>query len=79
MKASEARKNTDSAIDRANTELNKTFKRILGLIREASSKGEGRVYIDKDIHHDVKKKLEDLGYKVEIWYAVGEGYTNISW
>lgn len=74
--ASEANKMTNHAIDSCTTQqLAELFK----LIRDAIADGKFSISEDGCLKPETRKKLEELGYKVETGTKYNESYYSISW
>lgn len=73
---SEANKMTNNAINSCTTQqLAELFK----LIRDAVADGKFSISKDGCLKPETRKKLEELGYKVETGSKYNESYYSISW
>lgn len=74
--ASEANKMTNNAIDNCITQQ---LAELSKLIRDAVADGEFSISKDGYLKPETRKKLEELGYKVETGNRYNESYYSISW
>lgn len=74
--ASEANKMTNNAIDSCTTQQ---LAELSKLIRDAIEDGRFLISEDGSLDPKVRKKLEELGYKVETGSQYNESYYTISW
>lgn len=74
--ASEANKMTNNAIDSCTTQQ---LAELSKLIRAAVADGKFSINKDGCLKPEIRKKLEELGYKVETGNQYNESYYNISW
>ena len=74
--ASEANKMTNNAIDSCTTQQ---LAEISKLIRDAIADGKFSISEDGSLKPETRKKLEELGYKVETGTQYNEPDYNISW
>lgn len=74
--ASEANKMTNNAIDSCTTQQ---LAELSKLIRDAIADGKFSISEDGSLKPETRKKLEELGYKVETGTQYNEPYYNISW
>lgn len=75
---------SEEAIKLSNNKLqekiNKKVNEIIGLIKVACNKGEFIIYLNDEIlDKEVKKILEESGYKIECVGRYNENYTMIKW
>lgn len=76
MSASEANKMTNNAIDSCTTQQ---LAELSKLIRDAIADGKFSISEDGSLKPETRKKLEELGYKVETGTQYNEPYYSISW
>lgn len=76
LSASEANKMTNSAIDNYTTQQ---LAELSKLIRDAIADGKFSISEDGCLKPEIRKKLEELGYKVEAGTQYNEPYYSISW
>lgn len=74
--ASEANKMTNNAIDSCTTQQ---LAELSKLIRDAIADGKFSISEDGSLKPETRKKLEELGYKVETGTQYNEPYYSISW
>lgn len=74
--ASEANKMTNNAIDSCTTQQ---LAELSKLIRDAIADGKFSISEIGSLKHETRKKLEELGYKVETGNQYNEPYYSISW
>lgn len=74
--ASEANKTTNNAIDSCTTQQ---LAELSKLIRDAIADGKFSISEDGCLKPETRKKLEELGYKVETGTQYNEPYYSISW
>lgn len=74
--ASEANKMTNNAIDNCTTQQ---LAELSKLIRDAIADGKFSISEDGSLKPETRKKLEELGYKVETGTQYNESYYSISW
>lgn len=74
--ASEANKMTNNAIDSCTTQQ---LAELSKLIRDAITDGKFSISEDGCLKPETRKKLEELGYKVETGTQYNEPYYSISW
>lgn len=74
--ASEANKMTNNAIDSCTTQQ---LAELSKLIRDAIADGKFSISEDGSLKPETRKKLEELGYKVETDTQYNESYYSISW
>lgn len=74
--ASEANKMTNDTIDSRTTQQ---LAELSKLIRDAIADGDFSISKDGSLKPEIRKKLEELGYKVEIGTQCNEPYYSISW
>ena len=74
--ASEANKMTNNAIDSCTTQQ---LAELSKLIRDAVADGKFSISEDGCLKPEIRKKLEELGYKVETGNQYNESYYSISW
>lgn len=74
--ASEANKMTNNVIDSCTTQQ---LAELSKLIRDAIADGEFSISKDGCLKPETRKKLEELGYKVETGTQYNEPYYSISW
>ena len=74
--ASEANKMTNNAIDSCTTQQ---LAELSKLIRDAIADGKFSISEDGCLKPETRKKLEELGYKVETGSQYNESYYSISW
>ena len=74
--ASEANKMTNNAIDSCTTQQ---LAELSKLIRTAIADGKFSISEDGSLKPETRKKLEELGYKVETGTQYNEPYYSISW
>lgn len=74
--ASEANKMTNNAIDSCTTQQ---LAELSKLIRDAVADGKFSISEDGCLNPETRKKLEELGYKVETGNQYNESYYSISW
>lgn len=74
--ASEANKMTNNAIDSCTTQQ---LAELSKLIRDAVADGKFSISEDGCLKPETRKKLEELGYKVENGTQYNESYYSISW
>ena len=74
--ASEANKMTNNAIDSCTTQQ---LAELSKLIRDAITDGKFSISEDGSLKPETRKKLEELGYKVETGTQYNEPYYSISW
>ena len=74
--ASEANKMTNNAIDSCTTQQ---LAELSKLIRDAIADGKFSISEDGCLKSETRKKLEELGYKVETGTHYNELYYSISW
>ena len=73
---SEANKMTNNAIDSCTTQQ---LAELSKLIRNAIADGKFSISEDGCLNPEIRKKLEELGYKVETGSQYNESYYSISW
>lgn len=76
MSASEANKMTNNAIDSYTTQQ---LAELSKLIRDAIADGKFSISEDGSLEPETRKKLEELGYKIETGNQYNESYYSISW
>ena len=76
LSASEANKMTNHVIDSCTTQQ---LADLSKLIRDAIADGKFSISEDGCLKHETRKKLEELGYKVETGNQYNESYYSISW
>lgn len=76
LSASEANKMTNNAIDSCTTQQ---LAELSKLIRDAIADGKFSISEDGSLKPETRKKLEELGYKVETGTQYNEPYYSISW
>lgn len=74
--ASEANKMTNNAIDSCTTQQ---LAELSKLIKDAIGNGKFSTSKDGSLKPETRKKLEELGYKVETGIQYNEPYYSISW
>ena len=74
--ALEANKMTNNAIDSCTTQQ---LAGLSKLIRDAIADGKFSISEDGSLKPETRKKLEELGYKVETGTQYNEPYYSISW
>ena len=74
--ASEANKMTNNAIDSCTTQQ---LAELSKLIRDVIVDGKFSISEDGSLKPETRKKLEELGYKVETSTQYNEPYYSISW
>ena len=74
--ASEANKMTNNAIDSCTTQQ---LAELSKLIRDAIADSKFSISEDGCLKPETRKKLEELGYKVETGVQYNESYYSISW
>ena len=74
--ASEANKMTNNAIDSCTTQQ---LAELSKLIRDAISDGKFSINENGYLKPKIRKKLEELGYKVDTCSKYNESYYSISW
>ena len=74
--ASEANKMTNNAIDSCTTQQ---LAELSKLIRDAIADGKFSISEDGSLKPETRKKLEELGYKVDTGTQYNEPYYSISW
>lgn len=74
--ASEANKMTNKAINNCTTQQ---LTELAKLIKDAIADGKFSINEDGCLKSETKKKLEELGYKVETGSQCNESYYIISW
>lgn len=74
--ASEANKMTNNVIDSCTTQQ---LAELSKLIRDAIEDGKFSISEDGSLKPETRKKLEELGYKVETDTQYNEPYYSISW
>lgn len=74
--ALEANKMTNNAIDSCTTQQ---LAELSKLIRDAIADGKFSISEDGCLKPEIRKKLEELGYKVETGNQYNESYYSISW
>ena len=74
--ASEANKMTNNVIDSCTTQQ---LAELSKLIRDAIADGKFSISEDGCLKPETRKKLEELGYKVETGNQYNESYYSISW
>ena len=74
--ASEANKMTNHVIDSCTTQQ---LAELSKLIRDAIADGKFSISEDGCLKPETRKKLEELGYKVETGNQYNESYYSISW
>lgn len=74
--ASEANEMTNSAIDSCTTHQ---LAELSKLIRDAIADGKFSISEDGCLKPETRKKLEELGYKVETGTQYNEPYYSVSW
>lgn len=74
--ALEANKMTNNAIDSCTTQQ---LAELSKLIRDAIADGKFSISEDGCLKPETRKKLEELGYKVETGTQYNESYYSISW
>lgn len=74
--ASEANKMTNNATDSCTTQQ---LAELSKLIRDAIADGKFSISEDGSLKPETRKKLEELGYKVETGTQYNEPYYSISW
>ena len=74
--ALEANKMTNNAIDNCTTQQ---LAELSKLIRDAIADGKFSISEDGCLKPETRKKLEELGYKVETGTQYNEPYYSISW
>ena len=76
LSALEANKMTNNAIDSCTTQQ---LAELSKLISDAIADGKFSISEDGCLKPETRKKLEELGYKVETGSQYNEPYYNISW
>ncbi len=76
ISASEARKKTENNINNCAT---KELSEIMKQIDKAIANGNFLISNDGYLQSQTRKKLEELGYKVETGSQYNEGYYSVSW
>lgn len=76
LSALEANKMTNNAIDDCTTQQ---LAELSKLIRDAIVDGKFSISEDGSLKPETRKKLEELGYKVETGTQYNEPYYSISW
>ncbi len=76
ISASEARKKTENNINNC---ITKELSEIMRQIEKAIANGKFSISNDGYLQSETRKKLEELGYKVEIGSLYNEGYYGVSW
>ena len=74
--ASEANKMTNNAINNCTTQQ---LAKLSKLIRDAIADGKFSISEDGCLKPETRKKLEELGYKIETGSQYNESYYSISW
>ena len=74
--ASEANKMTNNAIDSCTTQQ---LEELSKQIKTAIADGKFSISLDGCLKPETRKKLEDLGYKIETGSQYNESYYSISW
>ena len=74
--ASEANKMTNHVIDSCTTQQ---LAELSKLIRDAIADGKFSISEDGCLKPEIRKKLKELGYKVETGSQYNESYYSISW
>ena len=74
--ASEANKMTNHVIDSCTTQQ---LAELSKLIRDAIADGKFSISEDGCLKPEIRKKLEELGYKIETGNQYNESYYSISW
>ena len=74
--ASEANKMTNNAIDSCTTQQ---LAELSKLIRNAIADGKFSISEDGCLNPEIRKKLEELGYKVDTCSKYNESFYSISW
>ena len=74
--ASEANKMTNHVIDSCITQQ---LAELSKLIRDAVADGKFSISEDGCLKPEIRKKLEELGYKIETGNQYNESYYSISW
>ena len=74
--ASEANKMTNNVID---SYMTQQLAELSKLIRDAVADGKFSISEDGSLKPEIRKKLEELGYKVETSTQYNEPYYSISW
>lgn len=74
--ASEANKMTNNTIDSCTTQQ---LAELSKLIRDAIADGKFSISEDGSLKPETRKKLEELGYKIETGNQYNEPYYSISW
>lgn len=74
--ASEANKMTNHVIDSCITQQ---LAELSKLIRDAVTDGKFSISKDGCLKPEIRKKLEELGYKIETGNQYNESYYSISW
>ena len=74
--AHEANNMTKHVIDSYTTQQ---LTELSKLIRDAIADGKFSISEDGCLKHEIRKKLEELGYKVETGSQYNESYYSISW
>ena len=74
--ASEANKMTNHVIDSCTTQQ---LAELSKLIRDAIADGKFSISEDGCLKPEIRKKLEELGYKVDTGSQYNESYYSISW
>ena len=74
--ASEANKMTNNAIDSCTTQQ---LAELSKLVRDAIADGKFSISEDGSLKPETRKKLEELGYKVETGTQYNEPYYSICW
>lgn len=74
--ASEANNMTNNAINSCTTQQ---LAKLSKLIRDAIADGKFSISEDGSLKPETRKKLEELGYKVETGTQYNEPYYSISW
>ena len=74
--ASEANKMTNNAIDSCTTQQ---LAELSKLIRDAIADGKFSISEDGCLKPETRKKLEELGYKVDTCSKYNESFYSISW
>ena len=74
--ASEANNMTNNAINSCTTQQ---LAKLSKLIRDAIADGKFSISEDVSLKPETRKKLEELGYKVETGTQYNEPYYSISW
>ena len=79
LKATEARKRTDTATARLNAEKDKNITLILAKVLDAADKGESSYKVNSKLSNYEEGKLTEMGYVLKHVNEYQETYTLIKW